>query len=150
MRPKKNGEVDENPQFFEKLLSATGAKPIEYSQKTRCCGGSLIITNREAALDMVYKLLHEAESRGADVIATMCPMCNVNLELYQKQVNREYGTDFSMPVMYFTQILGIALGIAPGRLGIGKELVSAAPMLFFTQDKDAAPKEWVAHLEKRS
>ncbi|MCP4426438.1 MAG: disulfide reductase [Chloroflexi bacterium] len=150
VRPKKNGDAPENPQFFEELLEATGAEAIEYSQKTRCCGGSLIVTNREAALDMVYKLLQEAESRGADIIATMCPMCNVNLELYQKQVNREYGTNFSMPVMYFTQIMGVALGIAPGRLGIGKELVSAAPMLFFTQDKDVAPEEWVSHLEERS
>lgn len=147
MRPKKNGEDVENPQFFEGLLSAIGAEPVEYSVKTRCCGGSLIITNREAALDMVYKLLQEAESRNADMIATICPMCNVNLELYQKQVNREFGTNFSIPVMYFTQIMGVALGIAPGRLGIGKELISAAPMLFFTQDKDAAPREWVAHLE---
>jgi heterodisulfide reductase subunit B len=129
VRPKKNDEDVENPQFFEELLAAIGAEPVEYAPKTRCCGGSLIITNRKAALDMVYRLLQDAAKREADVIATICPLCNVNLELYQKQINREFGTEFSMPVMYFTQLLGLALGIAPGRLGIGKELVSGAPML---------------------
>jgi heterodisulfide reductase subunit B len=134
VRPKKDSEDVENPQFFEELLSAIGADPVEYGSKTRCCGGSLIITNREAALDMVYKLLQDAANREADVIATTCPLCNVNLELYQKQVNREFGTEFSIPIMYFTQLLGLALGIAPGRLGIGKELVSMESLQFLMQN----------------
>jgi len=133
VRPRKNSEEIENPQFFEELMSAIGAEPVEYATKTRCCGGSLIITNRKAALDMVYRLLQDAADRSADVIATICPLCNVNLELYQRQINREYKTDFSIPVMYFTQLLGLALGIAPGRLGIGKEVVSAAPLLAFAR-----------------
>lgn len=133
VRPRKDHEDVENPQLFEELISAIGAEPVKYSSKTRCCGGSLIITNRDAALDMVYKLLLDAENNNTDVIATICPLCNVNLEVYQKHVNREYGTDFSIPVMYFTQILGVALGIAPGRLGIGKEMVSAAPVLNILQ-----------------
>ena len=129
VRPRKNGEEIENPQYFEKLIESIGADAIDYASKTRCCGGSLIITNRKAALDMVYRLLLDAENRGADVIATTCPMCNVNLEVYQRQVNREYNTDFAIPAMYFTQLIGLALGIAPGRLGIGKELVQLAPSL---------------------
>ena len=137
VRPRKDGEDIENPQFFESLLSAIGAEPVEYTSKTRCCGGSLIITNRKSALDMVCTLLQDAAKHEADVIATICPMCNVNLELYQNNVNREYGTEFSIPVMYFTQLLGLALGIAPGRLGIGKELVSAAPTLFFAQSMES-------------
>ncbi|HET6445780.1 MAG TPA: CoB--CoM heterodisulfide reductase iron-sulfur subunit B family protein [candidate division Zixibacteria bacterium] len=129
VRPRKNGEEIENPQFFEGLISAIGADPVDYSSKMRCCGGSLIVTNRKAALDMVYRLLLDASNRDTDVIATICPMCNVNLEVYQKQVNREYNTNFDIPAMYFTQLIGLALGIAPGRLGIGKELVSMAPSL---------------------
>jgi heterodisulfide reductase subunit B len=136
MRPKKNGEEIENPQFFEELMAAIGAEPVDYGTKMRCCGGSLIITNRKAALDMVYELLQDAANRDVDVIATICPMCNINLEVYQRQVNREYGTDFSIPAMYFTQLIGLALGLAPGRLGIGKELVSMASMLFEIQDEE--------------
>ncbi len=129
VRPRKNDEEIENPQYFEKLIESIGADAIDYASKTRCCGGSLIVTNRKAALDMVYRLLLDAENRGADVIATTCPMCNVNLEVYQRQVNREYNTDFAIPAMYFTQLIGLAFGIAPGRLGIGKELVHLAPSL---------------------
>jgi heterodisulfide reductase subunit B len=129
IRPRKNSENTEDPQYFEELLSAIGAEPIDYGTKTRCCGGSLIITNREAALDMIRNLLQDAVKNEADVIATTCPMCNVNLEVYQRQVNREFGTEFSIPAMYFTQLIGLSLGIAPERLGIGKELVSAAPAL---------------------
>jgi heterodisulfide reductase subunit B len=136
VRPRKDHEDTENPQFLEKLLSSIGAKPIDYHSKVRCCGGSLIITNRDAALDMVYVLLKDAIDHEADVIATLCPMCNVNLELYQKQVNQHYGTDFSIPVMFFTQLLGLALGIAPGRLGIGKELVSMAPSLYYAPEME--------------
>ncbi len=131
LRPRKDHENVENPQFFESLLSALGAEPVDYPSKTRCCGGSLIITNRKAALDMVNILLQDAVNRKADVIATTCPMCNVNLEVYQVQVNREFGTQYSIPVMYFTQLMGVALGIKPGKLGIGKELVSGEPVLAF-------------------
>ncbi len=134
LRPRKDHENIENPVFFESLLSVLGAQPVEFASKTRCCGGSLIITNRKAALDMVHKLLQDAVMHKADVIATTCPMCNVNLEVYQSQVNQEFGTEFSIPVMYFTQLMGVALGIKPGRLGIGKEMVSGAPVLAAAQN----------------
>ena len=98
----------------------------------------MIITNRKAALDMVFELLQDAANREVDVIATICPMCNVNLEVYQRQVNREYGTDFSIPAMYFTQLIGLALGIERKRLGIGKELVSMAPKLLSSQREEVS------------
>jgi heterodisulfide reductase subunit B len=86
------------------------------------------MTNRVAALNMVRILLQSAEKNGAHVIATACPLCQVNLECYQEQVNEEFGTDFKMPILYFTQLLGLALGISPKKLGIGIELVSATPV----------------------
>jgi heterodisulfide reductase subunit B len=78
---------------------------------------------------MVRILLKDAIDHGADVIATTCPMCNVNLEVYQDQVNREFGTQYSIPVMYFTQLMGMAMGIASRRLGISKEPVPQTPVL---------------------
>jgi heterodisulfide reductase subunit B len=95
----------------------------------RCCGGSLIITSRIAALGMVRNLLQNAIDSGATLIATSCPMCQVNLECYQQMVNQEFGTDYRIPVLYFTQIIGLAFGIPPKRLGIGTELVSISPVL---------------------
>jgi len=138
VRPRKNGENVEDPQFFEELLAAIGADVIDFANKTRCCGGSLLITNRRAALDMIRHLLKNAEDSGADVIATACPLCQVNLECYQTQVNDEFGTDFSIPVMYFTQLLGLAFGIDPKKLHIGSELVSTMPVLSKYLKKEAS------------
>lgn len=130
VRPQKDKEDVEQPQFFENVLSAIGATPVHYPLKMRCCGGSLIISGRTAALSMVRNLLQCAVDSQADVIATACPMCQVNLEVYQQQVNLEFGTNFSFPVMYFTQLIGLALGVPKKKLGIGKEFVSLAPSLF--------------------
>jgi len=128
VRPRKNGEEVENPQYFEELIEATGAKATYFPERLRCCGGSLIMTNRVAALNMVHILLQSAEKNGADVIATACPMCQVNLECYQNAVNEEFGTNFHLPILYFTQLIGIALGISPKKLGFGIEMVSAKPI----------------------
>jgi len=137
VRPRKNGEEIENPQFFEEIIRAMGADAVDFADRLRCCGGSLIMTSRNAALNMVKVLLQNAVASGTDVIATACPMCQVNLECYQTQVNEEFGTDYSMPVLYFTQLLGLALGIPRRRLGIGKELVSAAPIFSQLLGKEA-------------
>jgi heterodisulfide reductase subunit B len=126
VRPRKQDENVENPRYFEDLLSAIGAAPIEFESKTRCCGGSLIITNRKAALDMVEKLLQDAVDNHAEIIATTCPMCNVNLEVYQNQVNREFGTNYAIPIVYFTQLMGSAFGSPPKQLGLKKEIIPKA------------------------
>jgi heterodisulfide reductase subunit B len=129
VRPRKNGNNVENPQFFEELVRAMGAQPVNFADRLRCCGGSLIMTSRHAALDMVRNILQNAVDNEANIIATACPLCQVNLECYQTQVNEEFGTSYSVPVLYFTQLLGLALGISPKKLGMGKEFVSAMPFL---------------------
>jgi heterodisulfide reductase subunit B len=129
LRPQKDKENVEQPQFFEELLSNIGATPVNYPLKMRCCGGSLILSSRTAALGMVRNLLQSAVDAQATVIATACPMCQVNLECYQQQVNQEFGTNFSMAILYFTQLIGLAMGISKKKLGIGKEFVAVAPSL---------------------
>jgi heterodisulfide reductase subunit B len=129
IRPQKEKEDVEQPTFFEEILTSIGATPVNYPLKMRCCGGSLIISSRTAALTMVRNLLQCAVDAQATVIATACPMCQVNLEVYQQQVNLEFGTNFSVPVVYFTQLIGLALGISQKKLGIGSEFVSFVPSL---------------------
>jgi heterodisulfide reductase subunit B len=136
VRPRKDHEDVEEPQFFEDLISAMGAEPVDYPNKVRCCGGSLIITSRVAALSLVRVLLQSAVDSNAMVIATACPLCQVNLECYQEQVNQEFGTEYSIPILYFTQILGLSLGIPAKRLGIGTELVSTKEVLTYAQKKE--------------
>jgi len=133
VRPQKDDENVEQPQFFEQILQATGATPVDFPQKTRCCGGSLVITSRTAALSLVRELLQSATDREAAVIATACPMCQVNLECYQQQVNLEFGTQLSVPILYFTQIIGLAMGLSPKSLGIGAELVSTTSIAHFAE-----------------
>jgi heterodisulfide reductase subunit B len=125
LRPQKNHENVEQPRFFEDLLAAIGATPVDYPPRLRCCGGSLIVTNRKAALAMVRDLLQSAVTHKAQVITTVCPLCQINLECYQRHVNRVFGTGFSVPILYFTQLMGLALGVPARRLGIGTELTPA-------------------------
>jgi len=124
LRPKKDHEDVEQPQFFEDLMSAIGATPVDFPLKLTCCGGSLLISSRPAAYSMIHNLLYNAQRAGTDVIATACPLCQVNLECYQQQVNQEFGTKFSIPVVYFTQLIGLSMGITPKKLGFGKEFLS--------------------------
>jgi len=141
MRPRKEGqdaEDVEGPRFFEDLLSAIGAVAINYPARLRCCGGSLVATNRKAALGMLHELLQSAVDGGADVIATACPLCQINLECYQNQVSREFRKKFAMPILYFTQLMGLAFGIDPRRLKIGTELVSATPVLDCVRREETA------------
>jgi heterodisulfide reductase subunit B len=133
LRPKKDGEEIEQPVFFEELMDSIGADPVDYALKMRCCGGSLLISSREAALSMIRNLLQNAVDSQAQVIATACPLCQINLECYQPQVNQEYGTNFSIPVVYFTQLIGLAFGIPNKKIGIGTELVAATPLAQYTK-----------------
>ncbi len=129
LRPRIGRENVENPGFLEDLISATGAEAVAYPLKTECCGGSLIMTKNSVALKLIRNLLACAAHAKADLIVTTCPLCQVNLECYQKKVNREYGTEFSIPVLYFTQVLGFSFGIPEEDLLIGSELNSAAGFL---------------------
>jgi heterodisulfide reductase subunit B len=124
LRPKKDHEDVEQPQYFEDLMAATGATPVDFPLKLTCCGGSLLITSRPAAYAMIRNLLYDAQRAEADVIATACPLCQVNLECYQQQINQEFGTHFRIPVVYFTQLIGLAMGIPPKKIGFGKEFLS--------------------------
>lgn len=139
MRPRKEGEDVERPTLFEDLLDAIGAEPVDYALRLRCCGGSLIVTNRKAALSLVRDLLQGAVDAGADVIATICPLCQINIECYQSQVNKEFGTTYSIPVMFFSQVVGLALGAPARKLGIGREFVSPDPVLARCRGGRSAP-----------
>lgn len=134
VRPRKDHEDVENPRFFEDLMTAIGADPVDFAYRLRCCGGSLLITSRPAAFQLILELLQNAQYSGADVIATACPLCQTNLECYQRQINQEYGTDFKIPILYFTQLIGLSLGLPPKKLGIGTEFVSAEHILAYAKE----------------
>jgi heterodisulfide reductase subunit B len=118
------------PTTMDRLFEATGADVItDFDAKTDCCGGMMMLTREDAALRLCHELLTAAKQNGADVIVAACPLCEMNLEGYQPRVNKTYGTDFNIPVMYFTQLAGLALGVDPKQLNIDKQVTSCAPVL---------------------
>lgn len=116
------------PTSLERLLRLLGAEAIEYPLKTKCCGGSLMGTIEEVGLRLNYLLLKEARERGANVLATLCPLCESNLEMYQGTITRTFGEDVSLPIVYFTQLMGLAFGLDPKALGLYRNFVVAAPL----------------------
>ena len=118
LRPYSDFDDQHEPCTMDKLMKALGAEIVDWPLKSRCCGGSLIGTVEEVGLRLSYILLKEAQKRGADVIATACPLCQFNLECYQSKMNRYYKDKVNIPVAYFTQLMGIAFGLSPRQLGI--------------------------------
>jgi heterodisulfide reductase subunit B2 len=127
VRPYATFDDQHNPMTMDRLMVALGAEPIDWPMKTRCCGGSccggpLVGTIREAGLHLISVLLKEAKRRGADVLVTACPLCQFNLECFQERVGGELGEPVELTVGFFTQILGLALGLDERRLGIQRML----------------------------
>ena len=125
------GEIDDKefPTMLDKLLSWLGAKPVAFPLKTKCCGGMLMMTNEDVALRLTRNLLASAKQNGAECIATLCPLCHMNLEAYQGNVNKLFGTSFNVPILYFTQLLGLAFGFSRKSLGVDEELTPSKELL---------------------
>ena len=119
----------ENPTDMESVIKAIGAKPIDWNLKTFCCGASFAMTQTHVVLDLCKKLLDDATAAGANVIAAACPLCQFNLDSRQKQINEKYGTDFNIPIFYFTQLMGLAFGVDAGKLGIHKHITEVDDFL---------------------
>ncbi len=123
-RPRELSILDdpEDPQLMEDILAAAGAKPIEWPYKTECCGASFSISRTETVKRLSGDILRMAKESGADCVAVACPMCQSNLDLRQADIEKAFG-EIGLPVFYFTQLLGRALGIPDSELGISKLMV---------------------------
>jgi heterodisulfide reductase subunit B len=119
----------EHPTTMDKLLRVLGAEVVYYPMKAQCCGGHMTQISEETGFDLIRQLVKCADDNGADLIVTLCPMCQLNLDAFQGAMNRHFKTNYHMPVLYFTQMMGLAFGIDGHTLGIGAELVDARPAL---------------------
>ena len=115
----------EHPTELDDLLRALGADVIDYPLTTECCGGHMTQIGPETAFELIRRLIADADDRGAQMMATVCPMCQMNIDAYQNEMNHYFHTDYHMPILFFTQLMGLAFGRDPKELGIGVELVSS-------------------------
>ena len=119
----------EFPTILEKLITTLQAEPIDFRLKTFCCGGPIFMGQEEAADDIAFRILNEAKKSGAEVIVTVCPLCQLMLDAKQKSLEQKHGTKIEIPVLYVTQLVGIALGLGPEELGLNMNAVSPMAMM---------------------
>jgi heterodisulfide reductase subunit B len=130
-RPAKVMQFDEceYPMAMDELLRSMGITTLDWSYKTDCCGGSLAMTRTDVVLKLTHEILEEAKAVGANAIAVACPLCHVNLDTRREEIEQEYGAHYGLPVFYFTQLMALAFGISPDKLGLHKHFVSADELL---------------------
>jgi heterodisulfide reductase subunit B len=114
---------------MDRLIKALGATAVNFPLKSRCCGGSLIISEEDASLELIKKLLESAAGNGAEVMVTGCPLCQLNVDAYQTLVNRKYKTNYKMPILFFTQLMGVAYGLGEKELGLKTSIVPVKKVL---------------------
>ncbi|MFZ1628998.1 MAG: CoB--CoM heterodisulfide reductase iron-sulfur subunit B family protein, partial [Anaerolineae bacterium] len=119
----------EDPQTLDNLLRLIGAEVVDWPGKTVCCGASLALSRPDLVHDLSGQLLSWAEAAGADAIVTVCPMCHSNLDTRQNQIRRAHKGDYHLPIYYITELIGLALGFDPDRLGISRHVTEAATLL---------------------
>jgi heterodisulfide reductase subunit B len=129
LRPPSVVEFDdfEQPKSMESLLAVLGAKTVEWSYKTECCGAGLTMASEETVLELAFKILTNAVEHGANCVVVACPMCHVNLDMKQAAVERKYGRKIGLPIYYLSDVVGLALGLTGEQLGIDRHFVTSAP-----------------------
>jgi heterodisulfide reductase subunit B len=123
------GESFENPKYLDKLVETVGAEPLEkYEQKVTCCGGALAFSEVDKSQAQIRKILESAYDHGADMIVTPCPVCQMNVEIYQDQINKKQGTKFHIPVVYYSQLMAVAYGASAKEAGLDGNIVRATQL----------------------
>jgi len=119
----------ESPHSLDELVASLGADVVSWPLKAHCCGSSLVMSEQELALELINKLLRNAQENGAQCLVTPCPLCQINLDAYQSQVNSKFKTHYHLPVLFLTQLIGVALGITTNVLGLQRNIVSPMRVL---------------------
>ena len=127
VRPPAVVEFDdaEQPQSMEAILTALGAKPVAWGAKTECCGAGMTMSTPVTVEELSGRILANAVAHGANCVVAACPLCHVNLDMKQPDIERSMDTRFGMPVYYLTDAVGIALGLSETQLGVDRHFVPA-------------------------
>ena len=119
----------ENPTSLDRLVTAMGGESLDWPHKVECCGGGLNLTRTDVLARLSGSIIEMAKATGADCIAVACPMCQASLDLRRKDIEKETGRHYDLPVLYITQLLGLCLDIPPQELGLNRLMVSPANVI---------------------
>jgi heterodisulfide reductase subunit B len=120
------GESYENPLYLDKMIETVGAQPVDgYEKKVACCSGALMFSEPEKGHALVKDIIEAAYDGGADMIVTPCPLCQMNVEAYQPDINKRFGTKFDIPVVYYTQLFSVAFGKSAKDAALDGQLIAA-------------------------
>ena len=120
------GESFENPKYLDKLVETMGADPVEnYDKKVSCCGGALAFSEPEKSQALIKDIIEAAYDGGADMIVTPCPVCQMNVEVYQNHINQKYNTKFKMPVVYYSTLMAVAYGKSAKEAALDGQVIRA-------------------------
>jgi heterodisulfide reductase subunit B len=129
VRPDYGLDDTEQPVTLDRLVAGTGAEAVDFPLKVRCCGGSLMLSEEASSLGLVNKLLGSAADSSAQCIVTACPLCQTNLDAYQSRVNSVFKTRYNIPVLFITQLIGVALGLDAKTLGLDANIVETSTVI---------------------
>lgn len=119
----------ETPVFMDELLQALGAEVVDWDFKTECCGAGLSLSKTGTVVELTRRILREAQYQGADALVVACQLCQANLDMRQEEVSKIEDSDLAIPILYFTQLMGLAFGLPAKQLGLHHHLVDPMPML---------------------
>ena len=119
----------EYPTLLDDLMEAVGAEPVDWPYKTECCGAALTLARQKTVIRLCGEILQIAKENGADVLAVACPLCQANLDMYQSDAEKLLGEQLGIPVLYFTQLMGLAMDLEPQELCLSKVIVDPLPLL---------------------
>jgi heterodisulfide reductase subunit B len=108
---------------MEEIVEATGATSVDWELKTNCCGGGFTLSRTDVVLKLTNDILECAADAGADAIAVACPMCHANLDMRQKKIGKEYKRKYDIPIVYISELIGLALDLGPISLGLNKHFI---------------------------
>ena len=130
LRPKEIGiDNSEVPIIFEDFISAISAKPVDWRNKSKCCGSFLTVDNKDVVVELGYSILTNAQKSGADIIVTTCPLCAYNLDNRQKNIKEKYPEFKEIPVVYFTQLMALAFGLSKEVTGFDGNYIDSVKLL---------------------
>ncbi len=135
VRPSKilNFDDPDDPESLDKLVSNLGGDPLEFFGKTKCCGGGLLMTHQNMAFELTKEIVVEAEERGAQCIIVTCPLCHMALETLQNKIMAKMDSKREIPILYFTQLMGLSFGIPPKELGLHKNMIPTNSVIDFVK-----------------